>query len=49
MTAVGREALHMGRDLVAPVERLLTEAFAQEDLEALRRLLLRFIEALDPE
>jgi DNA-binding MarR family transcriptional regulator len=47
MTVVGREALHTGRERVAPVEQRLMTAFPPEDIESLRALLCRFIEALD--
>jgi len=49
ITDVGREALHLARERVEPVERRIAEAFSHKDLEDLGALLTRFIEALDAE
>jgi DNA-binding MarR family transcriptional regulator len=47
ITDVGREALHAARERVLPVERRVLDAFSSKELEALRALLCRFIEAFD--
>jgi DNA-binding MarR family transcriptional regulator len=47
ITDVGREALHAARERVLPVERRVLDAFSPKELEALRALLCRFIEAFD--
>lgn len=49
ITDVGREALHAARERVDPVERRVTDAFSSRDLEALRALLSRFIQAINAE
>jgi len=49
ITDVGREALHLARERVEPVERRIAAAFSPRDLEDLRAILIRFIEALDTE
>lgn len=49
MTDVGREALHAAKQQVEPVERRVLSAFSAEEIEALRVLLSRFIQAIDRE
>ncbi len=46
ITNVGREALHSAREAVDPVERRVTGAFSAKEMESLRSLLSRFIEAI---
>jgi len=49
ITDVGREALHAARERVEPVERRVSDAFSSEELETLRGLLGRFIDAINAE
>jgi DNA-binding MarR family transcriptional regulator len=49
ITDVGQEALHAARQQVEPVERRVLSAFSAEDIETLRVLLSRFIQAIDGE
>jgi DNA-binding MarR family transcriptional regulator len=45
LTDVGREALDIGRELVAPVEQRLAQAVSAEDARVLSELLERVIKA----
>jgi len=49
ITDVGRESLHAAGGQVEPVERRVIDAFSSQELEALRGLLVRFIEAVNAE
>jgi DNA-binding MarR family transcriptional regulator len=49
ITNVGREALHEARKRVDPVERRVSAAFSSMELETLRTLLSRFIDAVNSE
>jgi DNA-binding MarR family transcriptional regulator len=46
VTAVGREALHAGRELVDPIEQRIAAAMTAQDAVTLRGLLGRCIEAV---
>lgn len=45
LTDVGREALALARAHAAPVERQVLDAFSEAELDTLRSLLMRWIEA----
>ena len=45
MTEAGREALHIARERVEPIERQVFGAFSPKDLGTFREFLSRFIEA----
>jgi DNA-binding MarR family transcriptional regulator len=45
ITAAGREALHAGRERVAPVEARIVDAFSPSELRTLRKLLGRWSDA----
>lgn len=47
ITPAGREALETARELLDPIERRLADAFSSRELGTLRRLLERWIGALD--
>jgi len=47
LTAVGREALQTGRDLVEPIERRIADTMTPTETATLRGLLTRCIDALD--
>lgn len=45
ITDAGREALHAGREQVEPVEARIVDAFSQNELRTLRKLLSRWSDA----
>ena len=49
LTDVGREALSAARAAVEPVERRVQDALSAAELNALRGLLLRVIDAIEPD
>jgi len=48
ISAAGREALHAGRQQVAPIERRVLRAFSEAELDTLADLLERLIQATEP-
>jgi len=47
ITDVGREALHAGRERMAPLERRVLDAFTVREVKSLSSLLRRFTEAFE--